>query len=796
MPRYAGPYNPATAYQIGDVVPLNATTNYISLIAGNTGNPLASTPNAWAVFAVTQVFASFMKDPSGNLLSSATIYFQPCTSTGAAASFRWGASQDGQSTSTPVSALVDNGSFSVLLADTSLTNPVNMAYSVSLVDNVTGKHLLGPGYVIQPSGYAWNFDQFVPNLAPNVTVQNGPAGLSAYQVYAASVPAGSSPLSETAWLVSLQGPSGEVTTAAMNSAITAALSGSTGGSQPTTNGSVGAPAPDSAISGLIIMIPEPFAQDGNLDDVALTFTATSGGQVNIIIFEGSITNGVANVTVADVFTVTPASSGGRTTQTFLSGRDFAPRMVSEGQFIAYQTRDGFSAAYNQAGGGNGFYDMGYTSSMVVGNAFQLNQVTTNIHIELAATVHQPGTTGSPVATQQYVETAIAKIPATSSIRGLSANRTLLWDTQFASFPSNAVTVGGWSVTNGLVSPSSGQGYGTTFTLPQYYHFEKRVFRTVFQILSAGSVVGVGSLQSPNATWNGWGSLITVDSAANTLNIGNVWTGTGNPGVLQSVPLGFAIATGRNYLLTLTMNQRVITASLADSVTGITTSTSFGNNATESGNQLAGGAMQDWPTFVAIAGQFKVLESTILANAIHPSVLFLGDSITYGFELPIAQSWSAQAVAQIGSGAFRSARVSDTSYGILGKMMSEVQFLRPDTVMIMIGTNDGTGIVSTPQYESNITNSVALAKSYGCKVILALLPPAQQCPQATINTYNAFLSALPNVDGLVRFDLALTTANDGLTQNASLFNSDLIHPNAAGSVAMYNRLFVDVPWIFD
>lgn len=90
----------------------------------------------------------------------------------------------GQAIVSPVSATVTSGSFSLSVVDTSITDPANICYSVTVTDNITGNNLLGAGYrCVQPSstatwcsGSACNFDSYPPNLSPQVISQSGPTG--------------------------------------------------------------------------------------------------------------------------------------------------------------------------------------------------------------------------------------------------------------------------------------------------------------------------------------------------------------------------------------------------------------------------------------------------------------------------------------------------------------------------------------------------------------------------------------------------------------------------------------------
>jgi hypothetical protein len=108
----------------------------------------------------TLVTGNALTDASGRTVADATISFQPVdAATGKALSFH---PLVGQAMFQPVKATVTDGVFSIQLADTATTMPKNIAYAVTVVDNQSGNVLLGPGYLIQPTGPAWDFDQFSP----------------------------------------------------------------------------------------------------------------------------------------------------------------------------------------------------------------------------------------------------------------------------------------------------------------------------------------------------------------------------------------------------------------------------------------------------------------------------------------------------------------------------------------------------------------------------------------------------------------------------------------------------------
>jgi hypothetical protein len=136
---------------------------------------LASLPMC-AQVGYTTVSGNLLHDASGVLVTSATISFQPTDNKGNIISFRVGTT-GGQTVSTPVSAQVVNGVFSVVMADTTLTNPVNPCYAVTITSNLTGSTLPFGGYsCIQPSGSAWSLDSYTPNLAAQSIIYLGPTG--------------------------------------------------------------------------------------------------------------------------------------------------------------------------------------------------------------------------------------------------------------------------------------------------------------------------------------------------------------------------------------------------------------------------------------------------------------------------------------------------------------------------------------------------------------------------------------------------------------------------------------------
>jgi len=168
---------------------------------------------ATAPVGSTTFYATQLKDSTGKLVVNGTISIAPVNNSGIAISYR--APQGGQTTDNAVTTLVTNGVFSILLPDTTLTEPKNVCFSVTVRDNVSGKNLLGPGYTcVQPAGsgqavtglYAWctaatdtaggtcDFDLYDPEIPANIVTSpagpQGPAGPAGANGAAATIAVG------------------------------------------------------------------------------------------------------------------------------------------------------------------------------------------------------------------------------------------------------------------------------------------------------------------------------------------------------------------------------------------------------------------------------------------------------------------------------------------------------------------------------------------------------------------------------------------------------------------------------
>lgn len=182
-------------------------------------------------------------------------------------------------------------------------------------------------------------------------------------------------------------------------------------------------------------------------------------------------------------------------------------------------------------------------------------------------------------------------------------------------------------------------------------------------------------------------------------------------------------------------------------------------------------------------RYKSENEAILEGA-HPTVIFMGDSITEGWGVGDPSLFSLGTVDRGISG--------QTSPQMLVRFYQDVVALHPQAVHIMAGTNDvagNTGPSSPDDFQNNIRAMVELAKANHIQVVLASILPAEKFswrpdirPAEQIRQLNAWLRQFASQHKLIYADYysSLTTASGAFRPELS---NDGVHPNTDGYAAM-------------
>lgn len=168
---------------------------------------------------------------------------------------------------------------------------------------------------------------------------------------------------------------------------------------------------------------------------------------------------------------------------------------------------------------------------------------------------------------------------------------------------------------------------------------------------------------------------------------------------------------------------------------------------------------------------------IVAAEAPPTVLFLGDSLTAGYTLPIHNAYPALVQDRMGSENIRviNAGVSgDTSFTLLNRLPMALA-TSPNMVFLCIGANDGLRGTPTASIYSTINQIIVSIKRQGIPVALAGMSLPSNYTESYINDFEAIFPRLADNHKLSYMPFLLNNVAGVPTLNLS----DRIHPNQDG-----------------
>jgi len=184
--------------------------------------------------------------------------------------------------------------------------------------------------------------------------------------------------------------------------------------------------------------------------------------------------------------------------------------------------------------------------------------------------------------------------------------------------------------------------------------------------------------------------------------------------------------------------------------------------------------------------YRVDDAKLKAAGARPSVVFIGDSITWLWKETDPNFFPQGIVVDRGIS-------GQTTPQMLVRFRNDVVDLHPQVVHILAGTNDiagNTGPATLETIEGNIASMAELARTNGIKVIIGSVTPAGQFgwrktiphPAETIAHFDAWLKDYASRNGFIYVDYhAALAAPDG-SMKAGL-SLDGVHPSPKGFAVM-------------
>jgi len=347
---------------------------------------------------------------------------------------------------------------------------------------------------------------------------------------------------------------------------------------------------------------------------------------------------------------------------------------------------------------------------------------------------------------------------------------------------------GWAVSGGTA------GIATRLSHRRAIAVQHGFCRADFQFTEADQVALFG-LETSLADIR---TLCGIDIAGNNFIAYAQAASAGALSAVATQALAFTLVQDRTYRIQLDSQGRNLTFTLTDLTTGQahTYSQADGDVANPS-YPIGRGAGRVTMARLGTAGlKFgNVRHGTLQRN---PKVVIYGDSITTGYGAPWEDSWPGLLTEALsGAVAINAVGGFTSTKGLQLLEMSLHYYDNAQYLITALGTND---TAATATLATNLALFHTIATRRGLIPIIAC--PPLRGDSNTVVQDTIVPALLATGYRTIRFDLATSVGADGTTWDSSKFlgssvsPTDNVHPNATGHLAMYNRIRMDVPEIFE
>lgn len=180
--------------------------------------------------------------------------------------------------------------------------------------------------------------------------------------------------------------------------------------------------------------------------------------------------------------------------------------------------------------------------------------------------------------------------------------------------------------------------------------------------------------------------------------------------------------------------------------------------------------------------------TVDTEASTTQILAVGDSLTAGYGLPLAESYPAQLEEKLRAGGYS---VTVVNAGISGEttagLLERADFIKetkPDMILITIGGNDALRNLPIEQTKDNLGRIVRSFKEIlpAQKILLMQIRSPLNAGLSYTQSFNAMYPDIAISEGIVLVPFVETQ----VFLNSALMSGDGIHPNKAGYALLVDQ----------
>lgn len=328
---------------------------------------------------------------------------------------------------------------------------------------------------------------------------------------------------------------------------------------------------------------------------------------------------------------------------------------------------------------------------------------------------------------------------------------------------------------------------------KYFTFDRWYARATVTINDINSVFGFTTEWTTIVRYGA--AVFLINAAENKLYLCKAYNCDYTiPDVVVSKDIGFALETGKEYLIDVYKVGMAYYLTISDSVTMQKTTVAFDNETTEFGTDMVG-LGHGGIGVICINGNVHIDSFTYSTEHIkNTKCIFLGDSIT---ERPVSvdgvsKRWCTLLRDELFNGDAiimgRSGGVTFDAYHRINDALSVG--IKPEIVVVLVGANQRISDDKYNEWQDGIDGIVDVIENSGAIPVICTPTLAGSYISTLLRMRDYILSKGWRT---IRFDIATSVNRDGETCNSLCF-SDNLHPNEYGSQLMYEQALFDLGMI--
>lgn len=354
--------------------------------------------------------------------------------------------------------------------------------------------------------------------------------------------------------------------------------------------------------------------------------------------------------------------------------------------------------------------------------------------------------------------------------------------------------GVWNEVEGGIQAGA-NGEGNYMRSNRIYHYDKRKMRLKIRCGSDSVIRAFCSYGSNMNSGNGATGVI-LDFASKKLTLCKTGDGTDEQLWGETIQFDQELISSNfsekfgdegDYIVELEKNELKILCTVYDCKTG--------NSVSVSHEGWAAGRLNQYFGVCPMSGTSIILKEFSVIALYNPDAVVAGDSISEGegttdklnkYTSRLRKDLPNKSIVLSARGG---ANIND----VFDKFLTEYILLRPKCIIVLIGENGG----NTLEKLKLLGN---LASIFGIKLFINYCTPSNYVDNQQQN--NRWIDTLENKGA--RFDMALSKNNypwvddehPAPIADLSLYSDNYRHPNDLGHEAMYKRLRIDLPILYD